>query len=75
MMEHNTEKLLSAIGDVDAAYLEEALDFDAANAGRKRAARFPKLSAACVAVLVILGVSVTAFAVSRLPLSWRDMSN
>ena len=58
-MEHNTEKLLSAIGDVDAAYLEEALDFDAANAGRKRAARFPKLSAACVAVLVILGVSVT----------------
>lgn len=40
MMEHNTEKLLSAIGDVDAAYLEEALDFDAANAGRKRAARF-----------------------------------
>ena len=28
MMEHNTEKLLSAIGDVDAAYLEEALDFD-----------------------------------------------
>ncbi len=73
MMEHNTEKLLSAIGDVDAAYLEEALDFDAANAGRKRAARFPKLSAACVAVLVILGVSVTAFAVSRLPLSWRDI--
>ena len=73
MMEHNTEKLLSAIGDVDAAYLEEALDFDAANAGRKRAARFPKLSAACVAGLVILGVSVTAFAVSRLPLSWRDI--
>lgn len=72
-MEHNTEKLLSAIGDVDAAYLEEALDFDAANADRKRAARFPKLSAACVAVLVILGVSVTAFAVSRLPLSWRDI--
>lgn len=72
-MEHNTEKLLSAIGDVDAAYLEEALDFDAANAGQKRAARFPKLSAACVAVLVILGVSVTAFAVSRLPLSWRDI--
>lgn len=36
MMEHNTEKLLSAIGDVDTAYLEEALDFDAANAGRKR---------------------------------------
>lgn len=72
-MEHNTEKLLSAIGDVDTAYLEEALDFDAANAGRKRAARFPKLSAACVAVLVILGVSVTAFAVSRLPLSWRDI--
>ena len=31
MMEHNTEKLLSAIGDVDTAYLEEALDFDAGN--------------------------------------------
>ena len=72
-MEHNTEKLLSAIGDVDTAYLEEALDFDGANACRKRAARFPKLSAACAAVLVILGLSVTAFAVSRLPLSWRDI--
>ena len=58
---------------MDTAYLEEALDYDGAKAGRKRIHRFPKLSAACVAVLVILGLSVTAFAVSRLPLSWRDI--
>ncbi len=73
MMDHKTDKLISAIGDIDSAYLEEALDFDSAKAGRKRIRRFPKLSAACVAVLVILGLSVTAFAVSRLPLSWRDV--
>ena len=73
MMDHKTDKLISAIGDIDSAYLEEALDFDSAKAGRKRIRRFPKLSAACVAVLVILGLSVTAFAISRIPLSWRDV--
>ena len=72
-MDHKTNKLVSAIGDMDTAYLEEALDYDGAKAGRKRIHRFPKLSAACVAVLVILGLSVTAFAISRLPLSWRDI--
>ena len=73
MMDHKTNKLVSAIGDMDTAYLEEALDYDGAKAGRKRIHRFPKLSAACVAVLVILGLSVTAFAISRIPLSWRDV--
>ena len=73
MMDRKTDKLVSAIGDMDTAYLEEALDYDGAKAGRKRIHRFPKLSAACVAVLVILGLSVTAFAISRLPLSWRDI--
>ena len=73
MMDHKTDKLISAIGDMDTAYLEEALDYGSAKASRKRIHRFPKLSAACVAVLVILGLSVTAFAISRIPLSWRDI--
>lgn len=73
MMDHKTDKLVSAIGDIDTVYLEEVLDFDGANAGRKKIVRFPKLSAACVAVLIILGISVTAFAISRIPLSWRDI--
>lgn len=72
-MDHKTDKLISAIGDMDTAYLEEALDYGSAKASRKRIRRFPKLSAACVAVLVILGLSVTAFAISRIPLSWRDI--
>lgn len=70
MMDHMTDKLVSAIGDMDTAYLEEALDFDGA---KTKTLRFPKLSAAVVAVLVILGLSVTAFAISRIPLSWRDI--
>ena len=72
-MDHKTDKLASAIGDIDTAYLEEALDYGSAHAKRKRIRCFPKLSAACFAALIILGVSVTAFAVSRLPLSWRDI--
>lgn len=70
-MEHRSDGLVSAIGDIDTAYLEEALTF--VGAGRKGSGRFPKLSAALVAVLVLLGLSVTAFAISRLPLSWRDI--
>ena len=72
-MDHKTDKLISAIGDIDTAYLEEALDYGSVKASWKRIHRFPKLSAACVAVLVILGLSVTAFAISRIPLSWRDI--
>ena len=72
-MDRKTDKLVSAIGDIDTAYLEEALDFNRTNADRRKRTRFPKLSAACFAALIILGVSVTAFAVSRLPLSWRDI--
>lgn len=72
-MDRKTDKLASAIGDIDTAYLEEALDFNRTNADRRKRTRFPKLSAACAAVLIILGVSVTAFAISRIPLSWRDI--
>ena len=72
-MDRKTDKLVSAIGDIDTAYLEEVLDFNRTNAGRRKRTRFPKLSAACAAVLIILGVSVTAFAISRIPLSWRDI--
>ena len=73
MMDHKTDKLASAIGDIDTTYLEEALDYGSAHAKRKRIRCFPKLSAACFAALIILGVSVTAFAISRIPLSWRDI--
>ena len=72
-MDRKTDKLVSAIGDIDTEYLEEALDFNRTNADRRKRTRFPKLSAACAAVLIILGVSVTAFAISRIPLSWRDI--
>lgn len=72
-MDRKTDKLVSAIGDIDTAYLEEALDFNRTNVDRRKRTRFPKLSAACAAVLIILGVSVTAFAISRIPLSWRDI--
>ena len=72
-MDHKTDKLISAIGDIDTAYLEEALDYGNSKVSCKRIHRFPKLSAACAAVLILLGVSVTAFAVSRIPLSWRDI--
>ena len=64
-MDRKTDKLVSAIGDIDTAYLEEALDFNRTNADRRKCTRFPKLSAACAAVLIILGVSVTAFSISR----------
>ena len=73
MTDYKTEKLASAIGEIDTAFLEEALTFSDAKAGRRKIARFSKLSAACAAVLVVLGVSVTAFAVSQIPLSWRDI--
>lgn len=72
-MDRKIDKLVSAIGEIDTAYLEEALDFNRTNAGRRKRTPFPKLSAACAAVLIILGVSVTAFAISRIPLSWRDI--
>ena len=32
-MDRKTDKLVSAIGDIDTAYLEEALDFNRTNAG------------------------------------------
>lgn len=73
MMEYRIDVLSSAIGNIDTAYLEEALAFERAATRAKRVHRFPKLSAACVALLLILGVSATAFAISRIPLSWRDI--
>lgn len=48
-MDRKTDKLVSAIGEIDTAYLEEALDFN-----RRKRTRFPKLSAACAAVLLSL---------------------
>ena len=72
-MDYKIDKLISAIGDMNTAYLEEALAFDGAKTSRKKAVHPPKLSAALVAALVILGLSVTAFAISRIPLSWRDI--
>ena len=72
-MDHKIDKLISAIGDMNTAYLEEAIAFDGAKVGQQKAVRSTKLSAALVAALVILGLSVTAFAISRIPLSWRDI--
>lgn len=73
MINYRFDVLSSAVGGIDTAFLEEALDFERAANRAKRTVRFSKLSAACVALLLILGVSATAFAISRLPLSWRDI--
>lgn len=73
MMDRKLETLAAAIGNVDAVYLEEALEFKNVRTRRRRAVRLPKLSAACAALLAVFGLAVTAFAVSRLPLSWRDI--
>ena len=73
-MDRKLEALAAAIGNVDAAYLEEAMEFKAVRTRRRRrAVCLPKLSAACAALLAVFGLAVTAFAVSRLPLSWRDI--
>ena len=73
MTEYRIDVLSSAIENIDTMYLEEALDFEVKANRTKRTIRFPKVSAACVALLLILGVSATAFAISRIPLSWRDI--
>lgn len=73
MTEYRLDVLSSAVGNIDTMYLEEALDFEVKANHEKRPFRFPKFSAACVALLLILGVSATAFAISRIPLSWRDI--
>ena len=73
MTDYRIDVLSSAIENIDMAYLEEALDFEVKPNRAKRTVSFPKLSAACVALLLILGVSATAFAISRIPLSWRDI--
>ena len=77
MMNPKIDKMSAAMGGIDTAYLEEALNYvPKANSGvfrRQKAARFSKLSAACVALLLVFGLSATAIAVSRMPLSWRDI--
>ena len=77
MMNPKIDKMSAAIGEINTAYLEEALNYvPKANSGvfrRQKAARFSKLSAACVALLLVFGLSATAIAVSRMPLSWRDI--
>lgn len=72
-MEYRADTLSSAIGNIDTAYLEEALDFESKTNRAKRTVLFPRLSAACVVLLLILGFSATTFAISRIPLSWRDI--
>ena len=72
-MDRKLETLAAAIGNVDTAYLEEALNFESMKARRGKAVHLPRLSAACVALLAVFGLAVTAFAVSRIPLSWRDI--
>ena len=73
MTDYRLDVLSSAVGNIDTMYLEEALAFEVKANREKRPFRFPKFSAACVALLLILGVSATAFAISKIPLSWRDI--
>ena len=53
-MDRKLETLAAAIGNVDAVYLEEALEFKNVRTRRRRAVRLPKLSAACAALLAVL---------------------
>ena len=52
-MDRKLEALAAAIGNVDAVYLEEALEFKNVRTRRRRAVRLPKLSAACAALLAV----------------------
>lgn len=63
--------LCTALENIDTTYIEESLDY--APQPRHKTARLPKLSAACAALLLLAGLSATAFALSRIPLSWRDI--
>ena len=76
-MNPRIQKMSAAIGEIDGAYLEEVLDFTPkigrGVSCRGKTARFSKLAAACAALLLTLGLSATVIAVSRMPLSWRDI--
>lgn len=65
------EKLSAAIGNVDEQYIEEALNYKGYSNARHR--KFPRMSAACIAVLIISLFSITALAISFTSLSWRDL--
>lgn len=71
MMDRRGEKLCAALNDIDAAYIEETLDFKPKQ--HRLTSHVPRLSGICAAVLIILGLTATAFAISRIPLSWRDI--
>lgn len=71
MMDRRGEKLCAALNDIDAAYIEEAMDFVPKQ--HRLTGRVPKLSGICAAALIVLGLTATAFAISRIPLSWRDI--
>ena len=75
-MKSKIDKLSSAMEDIDASYLEEALNYEPrARVIRpeRRHFRLPRLSVACTALLIVAVMSAGVFAISRLPLSWRDI--
>ena len=43
MMDHKIDRLISAIGDMNTAYLEEAIAFDGAKAGQTESRPPPKI--------------------------------
>lgn len=70
-MSDRHEKLWTALNDIDSNYTEEALDYTPQP--QRKIIRLPKRTAACAALLLLVGLSATAFALSRIPLSWRDI--
>lgn len=70
-MSDRHEKLWAALNDIDLNYIEEALDY--VPQSQRKIVRLPKLTDACAALLLLVGLSATAFALSRIPLSWRDI--
>lgn len=71
MMSDNYEKFWTSLSDIDTMFIEETLDY--VPQSPRKFVRFPKLTAACAALLLLVGLSATAFALSRMPLSWRDI--
>ena len=75
MMDSRLNKFSCALGNIDSQYIEEALCFNPRTKilWKKRGVIFPKMSAACLILLIILGFSLAVFALSKMTISWRDI--
>ena len=64
------ERLADALGTVSSTYIEEALN---ARSIRRSAVRITRITAACIALAIVVLCSVTVLAVKYWVPSWRDL--